>query len=82
MQPNFPIIILILSNGFHKFPRSKGLNSSESFRFTLPLQCSAEQIKKKPHVLVSNVESLTSPDVQQRISQLNIGYISVDEAQV
>ena len=29
MQPNFPIIILILfKNGFHKFPRSRGLNSS------------------------------------------------------
>lgn len=43
----------------------------------------AEQIRtKKPHVLVSNVESLTSPDVQRRISQLNISYISVDEAQV
>ena len=43
----------------------------------------AEQIRtKKPHVLVSNVESLTSPDVQRRISQLNISYISVDDAQV
>ena len=43
----------------------------------------AEQIRtKRPHVLVSNVESLTSPDVQRRISQLNISYISVDEAQV
>ena len=43
----------------------------------------AELIRtKRPHVLVSNVESLTSPDVQRRISQLNISYISVDEAQV
>ena len=28
VQPKFPIIILILLNGFHKFPRSRGLNSS------------------------------------------------------
>ena len=28
VQPNFPIIILILLNRFHKFPRSRGLNSS------------------------------------------------------
>ena len=32
MQPNFPIIILILVNGFHKFARSRGLNSSASCR--------------------------------------------------
>ena len=28
VQPNFPIIILILLHGFHKFHRSRGLNSS------------------------------------------------------
>ena len=28
VQPNFPIIFLILLNGFHKFQRSRGLNSS------------------------------------------------------
>ena len=27
VQPNFPIIILILLNGFHKFGRSRGLDS-------------------------------------------------------
>ena len=32
VQPNFPIIILILLNGFHKFARSRGLNSSASCR--------------------------------------------------
>ena len=30
VQPNFPIIILILLNGFHRFPRSRGLNSSDN----------------------------------------------------
>ena len=33
-QPNFPIIILILLNGFHKFARSRELNSSGLF-FTI-----------------------------------------------
>ena len=28
VKPNFPITVLILLNGFHKFPRSRGLNSS------------------------------------------------------
>ena len=28
VQPNFPILILILLNRFHKSPRTKGLNSS------------------------------------------------------
>ena len=42
-----------------------------------------EQIRvTKPHVLLCNVESLTSPDIQRRISRLKISYIAVDEAQV
>ena len=32
VQPNFPIIILILLNGFHKFQGSRGLISSASFQ--------------------------------------------------
>ena len=31
----------------------------------------------RPHILLSNVESLTSPDIQRRISKLQIGYIHV-----
>ena len=42
-----------------------------------------EQIRvTKPHVLLCNVESLTSPDIQRRISRLKISYIAVDEVQV
>ena len=40
------------------------------------------QIKSLAHVLLCNVESLTSPDIQRRISKLKISYIAVDEAQV
>ena len=36
----------------------------------------------KPHVLIGNVESLTSTDIQRKISWLKISYIAVDEAQV
>ena len=36
----------------------------------------------KPHVLIGNVESLTSADIQRKISWLKISYIAVDEAQV
>ena len=36
----------------------------------------------KPHVLIGNVESLTSTDNQRKISWLEISYIAVDEAQV
>ena len=48
-----------------------------------PVVSLEEQIRStKPHVLLGNVESLTSPDIQRRISKLNISYIAVDEAQV
>ena len=36
----------------------------------------------KPHVLIGNVESLTSTDIQRKISWLKISYIAVDEAEV
>ena len=36
----------------------------------------------KSHVLIGNVESLTSPAIQRRISKLKISYIAIDEAQV
>ena len=48
-----------------------------------PVDSLEEKIRiTKPHVLLSNVESLTSPDIQRRISKLKISYIAVDEAQV
>ena len=48
-----------------------------------PVESLEEQIRiTKPHVLLCNVESLTSPDTQRRISKLKISYIAVDEAQV
>ena len=48
-----------------------------------PVESLEEQIRlTKPHLLLGNVESLTSPDIQRRISKLNISYIAVDEAQV
>ena len=48
-----------------------------------PVESLEEQIRiTKPHVLLCNVESLTSPDIQRRISKLKISYIAVDEAQV
>ena len=48
-----------------------------------PVDSLEEKIRiTKPLVLLSNVESLTSPDIQRRISKLKISYIAVDEAQV
>ena len=48
-----------------------------------PVETLEEKIRTtKPHVLISNVESLTSPEIQRRISRLKINYIAVDEAQV
>ena len=48
-----------------------------------PVESLEEQIRiTKPHVLLGNVESLTSPEIQRRISRLKISYIAVDEAQV
>ena len=44
-----------------------------------PVESLEEEIRiTRPHILLSNVESLTSPD----ISKLQISYIAVDEAQV
>ena len=48
-----------------------------------PVESLEEEIRiTRPHILLSNVESLTSPDIQRRISKLKISYIAVDEAQV
>ena len=48
-----------------------------------PVESLEEEIRiTRPHILLSNVESLTSPDIQRRISKLQISYIAVDEAQV
>ena len=57
-----------------------------------PVESLEEQIRiTEPHVLIGNVESLTSPVIQQKISKLKIdleltdlllSYIAVDEAQV
>ena len=48
-----------------------------------PVESLEEEIGiTRPHILLSNVESLTSPDIQRRISKLQISYIAVDEAQV
>ena len=48
-----------------------------------PVESLEEEIRiTRPHILLSNVESLTSPDIQCRISKLQISYIAVDEAQV
>ena len=45
-----------------------------------PVESLEEEIRiTRPHILLSNVESLTSPDIQRR---LQISYIAVDEAQV
>ena len=44
-----------------------------------PVESLEEEIRiTRPHILLSNIESLTSPD----ISKLQISYIAVDEAQV
>ena len=48
-----------------------------------PVESLEEDIRiTRPHILLSNVESLTSPYIQRRISKLQISYIAVDEAQV
>ena len=48
-----------------------------------PVELLEEQIRvTEPHVLLGNVESLTSPEIQRKISRLKISYIAVDEAQV
>ena len=48
-----------------------------------PVESLEEQMRiTKPHILLGNDESLTSHDIQRRISKLNISYIAVDEAQV
>ena len=48
-----------------------------------PVESLEEQIRiTEPHVLIGNVESLTSPVIQLKISKLKISYIAVDEAQV
>ena len=48
-----------------------------------PVESLEEQIRiTKPHVLLGNVESLTSPEIQRRISRLKNSYIAVDEAQL
>ena len=50
---------------------------------TTPVELLEEGLRiLKPYVLLSNVESLTSPDIQRKISRLKISYIAVDEAQV
>ena len=57
-----------------RFVERKYLSSVESLE---------EEIRiTRPHILLSNVESLTSPDIQRRISKLQISYIAVDEAQL
>ena len=46
-----------------------------------PLEALEEQIQNtQPYVLVGNVESLNSADVQRKISKLKISYIAIDEA--
>ena len=48
-----------------------------------PLEALEEQIQNtQPYVLLGNVESLSSADVQRKISKLKISYIAIDEAQV
>ena len=48
-----------------------------------PLKALEEQIQNiQPYVLLGNVESLNSADVQRKISKLKISYIAIDEAQV
>ena len=48
-----------------------------------PVESLEEEIRiTRPHILLSNVESLTSLDIQRRISKLQISYIAVDEAEV
>ena len=48
-----------------------------------PVESLEEQIRiTEPHVLIGNVESLTSPVIQLKISKLKISYIAVDESQV
>ena len=42
-----------------------------------------EQIEEtKPYVLLTNVESLNAIAIQRKISQLQLAYIAIDEAQV
>ena len=46
-----------------------------------PLEALEEQIQNtQPYVLLGNVESLNSADVQRKISKLKISYIAIDEA--
>ena len=48
-----------------------------------PVESLEEQIRiTKPYVLLGNVESLTSPEIQRRISRLKNSYIAVDEVQL
>ena len=64
-QPNFPIIILILLNGFHKFARSMGPNTSvyglcltafpqKGYKsLIIPFFCNQVYHKGPPHPLLS-----------------------------
>ena len=46
-----------------------------------PLEALEEQIQNtQPYVLLGNVESLNSADVQRKISKLKISYIAIAEA--
>ena len=48
-----------------------------------PLESLADKINETvPQVILGNVESLTSPEIQRKISRLKISYIAVDEVQV
>ena len=48
-----------------------------------PLAALEEQIQNtQPYVLLGNVESLNSADVQRKISKLKISYIAIDKAEV
>ena len=50
---------------------------------TTPVDLLEERLRTlKSDVLLGNVESLTSPEIQRKISRLQISYIAVDEAQV
>ena len=50
---------------------------------TTPVDLLEDKLKiVQPHVLLSNVESLTTPNIQRKISRLKVSYIAVDEAQV
>ena len=45
-----------------------------------PLKALEEQIQNiQPYVLLGNVESLNSADVQRKISKLKISYIAIDK---